>query len=719
MPAVGGIATTTGPNSLIFAEDEAIRQIFADALNARNHKVQICASSRKALRVLSGSRVDLLIIQWPALSGVGTEVCRHVGAAGTGRSPLILAVVDPADSNQAAEAIAAGAHDVATWPAARHLLDARLRIMETRLQAHSEAEQAESSRRAAEDRFSLTAAGAADGLWNWDLAANLVEFSERWKEILGYGEVEIGHDPAEWLSRIHPEDSRLVRERLDGHLRGRTPIFEAEHRLRRKDDSYRWVVARGVAARSAGAKAHRIAGSLTDVSARKAAEEQLLHDVSHDPLTGLPNRARFMDRLQRVFERAKRHSGSSFAVVFLDVDRFKLVNDGLGHIAGDHLLVAIAHRLEESLRPVDTVARLGGDEFAILLDDVQEPREATLVAERIQKALHLPFEVGGQEVYATVSTGIAQHGPTYQKAEDLLRDADTAMYRAKAMGRDRYAVFDRGMHEKAVAALQLENDLRRALDTKAFIVHYQPIIALVDGRIVGFEALVRWQHPRRGLVLPGDFVHVAEETGLIIPIDRWVAGEACRQLRAWQVQFRHNPPLTMSINVSGAQFMQPDLPMQIDRILRENGLWGSTLKLEITESVIMEKARYTGPMLEHLRDLSIKLSIDDFGTGYSSLSYLRRFEIDTLKIDSSFVSKITHDDESSEIVRTIITLAHNLGKDMIAEGVETASQLAKLYEMDCSFAQGYYFSRPLGADAATKLLATDPRWPPAPAARRD
>ena len=535
-------------------------------------------------------------------------------------------------------------------------------------------------------------------------------YSTRWKAIVGHGEMEVGSDPEEWLSRIHADDIRTVREQLDAHLRGRASEFQVEHRLRHKDGTYRWVIASGRAVREAGRRPRRVAGSLVDISERKAAEERLLHDATHDALTGLQNRARFLDRLQRVYERARRHGSAPFALLFLDVDRFKLVNDSLGHIAGDQLLVGISRRLEESLRPADSVARLGGDEYAIILDGVSEPREATVVADRIQKALRIPFDLNGQEVYCTVSVGISQYGGAYQSAEELLRDADTAMYRAKALGRDRYAIFDRGMHEKAVAALQLENDLRRALDTKEFGVHYQPIVELAGGRIVGFEALVRWHHPRRGLVLPGEFVHVAEETGLIIAIDRWVASEACRQLRSWQVQFKRTPPLTMSVNVSGGQFMQPDLPMQIDRTLRENGLFGSALKLEITESVIMDKARYTGPMLEHLRGLAIKLSIDDFGTGYSSLSYLRRFEIDTLKIDSSFVGRMTTDDEASEIVRAIITLAHNLRKDMIAEGVETASQLARLREMRCTYAQGYYFSRPVDAQTATGLIARDPRW---------
>ncbi len=452
-----------------------------------------------------------------------------------------------------------------------------------------------------------------------------------------------------------------------------------------------------------------MAGSQTDITSRKRAEEQLHYDALHDTLTGLPNRALFMDRLGHVLGKAKRNEESQFAVLLLDVDRFKLVNDSMGHSAGDQLLVGIARRLETSLRPGDTVARLGGDEFGILLDGIREGKEATIVAERILRELKSsvrPRRPGGvrqrQYRHRTLrpprATGRLPPGRRH-------RDVPGQGARPRPLRRLRQD------HARPRGeTLQFENDLRRAVEREEFCVYYQPIVSLENGRIVGFEALVRWLHPDRGLVLPGEFIAIAEETGLIVPIDRWVAPEACRQARAWMVQFRRNPPLTVSVNVSGLQFMQTDLIMQIDATLRKYGLYGDILKMEITESVIMENARYASAMLEHLRALAIKLSIDDFGTGYSSLSYLRRFEIDTLKIDASFVSKMSADEDSSEIVRTIVQLAQNLGKDMIAEGVETASQLAKLRELKCKYGQGHYFSKAVDAATATRLIALDPKW---------
>lgn len=506
--------------------------------------------------------------------------------------------------------------------------------------------------------------------------------------------------------------------------------------------------------------------SFRDVTGGRLAEAQLQYDALHDALTGLPNRILFMERLEQLIWQAKRYQDYLFAVLFLDLDRFKLVNDSLGHMVGDQLLIAIARRLERCLHPEDTIARLGGDEFAILLDNVRDIGNPTRVADRIQAELALPFNLSGHEVFTTASIGIALSSTGYNQLEDLLRNADTAMYRAKALGKTRYEVFDTGMHTHAVALLQLETDLRRAVDglrlardyyvasseqeQHEFRLYYQPIVSLETGRIIGFEALVRWQHPDRGLIAPAEFIPLAEETGLIIPISHWVLHEACCQLRVWQTQLlaglselnphlacawvpwgtlssEVTPPLTISVNLSSKQFLQPDLVRQINQILQETGLDAHSLKLELTESALMENTESATAMLWQLKALGIQLCIDDFGTGYSSLSYLHRFPIDMLKIDRSFISQIGVDTESNppglnahgisrqgpqltpraaSIVQAIITLAHNLDIDVVAEGVETVRQMVQLKELKCKYAQGYFFSKPLNREAAGAIIAT-------------
>lgn len=563
---------------------------------------------------------------------------------------------------------------------------------------------AEEALRESEERYALSARGANDGLWDWNLKNNDVYFSPRWKMMLGWEEKDIGNSPEEWFRRVHPEDIDRVKSGIATHMDGVTPHFESEHRVLHKDGTYRWMLTRGIAVGNDSGKPYRMAGSQTDITERKIAEEQLLHDAFHDALTNLSNRALFMDRLAGAVARGRRREDYLFAVLFLDIDRFKVVNDSLGHLSGDQLLVTIARRLEVCLRPGDTVARMGGDEFAILLEDISEVSDSIRVAERIQRELQQPFNLGGSEVFASASIGIAPATSLYERAEDVLRDADTAMYRAKALGKARHQVFDRTMHARAVALLQLETDLRRAIEREEFRLYYQPIVSFSSRRIEGFEALIRWQHPERNIIPPSEFIPVAEENGLIIPIGRWAIREACRELQKWQTQFPVNPPLTVSVNISGKQLSRPDLVDEIKVVLNETGIDPSTLKLEITESVIMENAEFAVEMLLQLRALEVQLNVDDFGTGYSSLSYLHRFPVNTLKIDRSFVSRIGLKNENSEIISTILTLAKNLGMDVIAEGVETGEQMDRLYELGCYQGQGFLFSVPLDQDSVVKLL---------------
>jgi diguanylate cyclase (GGDEF)-like protein len=452
----------------------------------------------------------------------------------------------------------------------------------------------------------------------------------------------------------------------------------------------------------------RVVVAHEDITQRKLAEEQLLHDAFHDALTDLPNRALFMDRLRRAILRTRRQESYHFAVLFLDLDGFKVINDSLGHAAGDQLLIAIGRRLELGMRGGDTLTRLGGDEFAILADDIRDVDDAIGLAERVRGDLKAPFNINGHEVFATGSIGIALGTRDREQPEDLLRDADTAMYHAKALGKERHVVFDQAMHTRVVERLRLETDLRRALERREFEVHYQPIIALRTNEIAGFEALVRWVHPERGSISPASFIPVAEETGLILPLGLWVLGAACRQLREWHDRGPEWSGLMMSVNLSSKQLAQSDLVERIGQILEETGLDPQHLKLEITESVIMEHPHSAAEVLRRLKDRGIRLSLDDFGTGYSSLSYLHRFPMDTLKVDRSFVNRIDVEDGDPVIVQTIVALAHNLGMQVIAEGVETAGQLERLKAMGCQYGQGYYFSRPVDGESAGALLEARP-----------
>ncbi|MEX2571843.1 MAG: EAL domain-containing protein [Gemmatimonadota bacterium] len=443
----------------------------------------------------------------------------------------------------------------------------------------------------------------------------------------------------------------------------------------------------------------------TDVTNRRVIEQKLRHDALHDALTGLPNRMLFMERLRHTALRVKRHPEALFAVLFLDLDRFKVINDSLGHHVGDELLGIVAKRLQACLRPMDTVARLGGDEFAILLDDVHEAADATRISERIQRELSIPLKLSGFEVVTSASIGIALSSIGYEDPEFLLRNADLAMYRAKAEGHARIEIFDRMMHADALARLQLENDIRTGIERGEFKLHFQPILCLAENRIVAAEALIRWEHPTRGLLQPDEFVSVAEEAGLIAPLGRWVLREACLRAHGWRRRFTAYGRLGISINLSAKQLAHVDLVGEVRAALDDSGLEASALKLEITESAVMARAEDAVVLLADLKRLGVKLHVDDFGTGYSSLSYLHRFPLDALKIDRSFIGRMADDGLTLRLVETLIELARGIGVDVIAEGVETAEQFALLRDLKCRMGQGHLFAEPLPAEAFEALLA--------------
>lgn len=555
-----------------------------------------------------------------------------------------------------------------------------------------------------EENLQIVEQAANDGIWYWDRERDRMHFSARWKELLGFGETDIGSSSAEWFGRIHPADTGRVQLELYSHICGEMDYFESRHRLLDAEANYRWVFARGLAVRNHSGVVVRIGGSLTDVSLLMDAESRLASEVMHDELTRLPNRGYFMEVVERSLVRMARREEYQFAVLFVDLDGFKAVNDSRGHAVGDELLVAVARKLETCVRPGDVVARLGGDEFTILLDDIESGNDATRIAARIVASMRQPMQVTDGEVTIGGSIGIAL-SDGMSSTEELIRSADLAMYRAKGRGRGRYEVFDRAMHSEAVARLRLESELRNAVERREFQLFYQPMVDARTGAIRAMEVLMRWNHPERGVVPADEFITVANQTGLIVSLGTWMLRESCHQVARWQEMFPCTPPLKLSVNFCRREMQNPGLLARIEQLLAETGLAFGSLRIEITEDSLADSFDESPKTYLDLARIGVGFQIDDFGTGTASLSLLHRFPVSAIKIDRSFVFDITEREESREVVSYINAIASAMDVDVIAEGVETEEQERYLSELGCcTLLQGFRYSKPVQASDAADLL---------------
>ncbi|CAM2006257.1 EAL domain-containing protein [Acanthopleuribacter pedis] len=572
------------------------------------------------------------------------------------------------------------------------------KLLERKVEEHTQ------TLRDSEERYALAVEAGRVGIWDWNLQTDNLYLSPNMKELLGYGNDELNSDLDTWMALVHTADRGALKHQLDKLLDNQANQIEWEHRMFHRDGSVIWFALRGRLHRDAHNQPQRLVVSYVDITKRKSMEKKLTYSALHDDLTGLPNRTLFIDRLRQALAFSHRRPNYHFAILFLDLDHFKIINDSLGHHVGDLLLKQVAHRLQGCVRNGDTVARLGGDEFAILFDGIQEVAQAEDIAQLILKRLQQVFVLERHEVFTGGSIGIALPITHKETPDELLRDADIALYRAKKLGRARFEVFDKSLHLEVLSRLELEYDLRLAMEQQQILPFYQPIVDLRTGKITGFEALARWKHPVRGMVPPAEFIPIAEETGLINDISRHILQCACRDVVTWQQAFPHTPPLSMSVNLSTIQFLEGDLVPLIRETLDSSGLEAQRLKLEITESLLMEELDVVRLVLSELRGMNIPLLLDDFGTGYSSLSYLHRFPLNVVKIDASFVRNLHLGQENLEIVRAIKMLAMALNMEVIAEGIESEIQMETLKDMGCEFGQGFFFAKPLPREEIPRLL---------------
>ena len=676
--------TDDGRGRVLVVDDERLnRAILARVLKQNGYSVVEAEDGAEALNKIEHESIDLVLLDivMPGLSGF--DVLAKIRSRKHDADLPVIMVTASTESDKIVQAFNAGANDYVTKP-----ID--IGVTMARINTHVALRDSLAALRRSEERYALVVQATNDGFWDWDLIADTVHFSPRWIEMLGLSEEKVEPSINSWLDRVYSEDRARVEAEFDSHLSGVTPQFETELRMLHADGSYRWMLCRGLAVKNSAGRLHRLAGSLTDITEGKVA----------DALTGLPNRVLFQERLQKCVERHTRDQKSRFALLYLDLDNFKLVNDGLGHEIGDRLLVSVARRLEGSVRSGEAfVSRLGGDEFAVLLENVQDIQDASRAAERILIGLAEPFALGGgREVFASVSCGISMASEVNRESADMLQEADTAMYQAKEQGKSCFKVFDPRMKTDVKRRLKIENELRRAVERDEFVLHYQPIVSMATGGLVGFEALVRWQNPETGLISPAEFIPIAEDTGLIIPIGRWVLAEACRQMAEWRATDSRFDGIMMSVNLSSRQLSDTDLVSDVSSVLIDTGLPAKDIILEVTESTIIENQDAGARTLNRLRQCGVNVAIDDFGTGYSSLAYLHRLPLDTLKIDQSFVDRMTHSDDNHSIILTIVALANRLQLKVVAEGIETQKQQELLNAMGCQLAQGYFFSPPIPAD---------------------